>query len=83
MITKEATCSKCEEIYNPENFGDLHYSNDCNGAPINQIEIGDLVDEICEDCDNGTEWPCDNCLSDEDKAIKKAHLINNTTKEEN
>jgi hypothetical protein len=40
-------------------------------------------DEICEACDNGTDWPCDDCLSDEDKAIKKAHLINNTTKEEN
>ena len=40
MITKEATCSKCAEIYNPEQFGDLHYSNDCNGSPINEIEIG-------------------------------------------
>lgn len=41
MITKEAICSKCEEIYNPEKFGDLHFANDCNGAPINQIEIGE------------------------------------------
>lgn len=41
MITKEATCSKCEEIYNPEEFGDLHFNDDCNGSPINEIELGE------------------------------------------
>ena len=41
MITKEATCAKCEEIYNPEEFGDLHFDNDCNGSPINEIELGE------------------------------------------
>jgi hypothetical protein len=45
MITKEAICSKCGETYNPEQFGDLHYSNDCNGSPINEIEIGSTTYE--------------------------------------
>lgn len=35
---KEATCSKCEDIYNPEEFGDLHFANDCNGEPIEEIQ---------------------------------------------
>ena len=35
---KEATCSKCKEIYNPDNFGDLHFTSGCNGSPINEIE---------------------------------------------
>jgi hypothetical protein len=35
-MLKESECSKCGEIYNPENFGDLHWSDDCNGAPINE-----------------------------------------------
>jgi hypothetical protein len=35
---KEAICSKCGEIYNPEQFGELHFANDCNGLPINEIQ---------------------------------------------
>jgi hypothetical protein len=41
MITKEATCEKCGEIYNPEQFGELHYANECNGSPTNEIELGE------------------------------------------
>jgi hypothetical protein len=36
---KEATCSKCNEIYNPEEFGDLHFVDNCNGTPKNEIEF--------------------------------------------
>jgi hypothetical protein len=35
---KEATCSKCGDIYNPEEFGELHYADNCNGEPINEIQ---------------------------------------------
>jgi hypothetical protein len=35
---KEATCSKCGDIYNPEKFGDLHFTDNCNGSPINEIQ---------------------------------------------
>jgi hypothetical protein len=35
---KEATCLKCKEIYNPQEFGDLHFTDDCNGSPINKIQ---------------------------------------------
>jgi len=35
---KEATCSKCGDIYNPEEFGELHYADDCNGTPIDEIQ---------------------------------------------
>jgi hypothetical protein len=35
---KEATCAKCGDIYNPEEFGQSHWANDCNGQPINEIE---------------------------------------------
>jgi hypothetical protein len=37
-MIKEAMCSKCGEIYNPETFGDVHFADDCNGNPINEIE---------------------------------------------
>ncbi len=35
---KEATCSKCGDIYNPEEFGDVHFSNNCNGEPVKEIQ---------------------------------------------
>ena len=35
---KEATCSKCGDVYNPEEFGDVHFVNDCNGEPISEGE---------------------------------------------
>jgi hypothetical protein len=35
---KEATCSKCGDIYNPEEFGELHFANDCNGTPTNESQ---------------------------------------------
>ena len=35
-MIKEAECSKCGEIYNPENFGEVHWADDCNGKPINE-----------------------------------------------
>ena len=35
---KESTCLKCGDIYNPEEFGELHYADDCNGSPINEGE---------------------------------------------
>lgn len=34
----EATCSKCGEIYNPAELGELHFADDCNGLPTNEIE---------------------------------------------
>jgi len=37
---KEATCSKCGDIYNPEEFGDVHFANDCNGKPVKEIQYG-------------------------------------------
>jgi hypothetical protein len=37
-VMKEATCSKCGDIYNPEEFGELHFDNNCNGKPINEIQ---------------------------------------------
>lgn len=37
---KEATCSKCGDIYNPEEFGELHLAAGCNGEPINEGEYG-------------------------------------------
>ena len=37
---KEATCSKCGDVYNPEEFGELHYADNCNGTPINEIQYG-------------------------------------------
>ena len=44
---KQATCSKCDEIYNPEEFGELHFAADCNGTPKNEItfQVSQLTKE--------------------------------------
>lgn len=34
----EATCSKCGDIYNPEQLEELHLANGCEGSPINQVQ---------------------------------------------
>jgi len=40
---KEATCSKCGDIYSPEKFGELHLADGCNGSPIKEGEYGATV----------------------------------------
>lgn len=43
---KEATCSKCEEIYNPDEFGELHLAAGCDGEPINECEYNEKVHSL-------------------------------------
>ncbi len=38
-----------------------------------QMNNENTFDEVCEDCDNGTDMPCVSCQYDE---IKKAYGIN-------
>jgi hypothetical protein len=40
---KEATCLKCGDIYNPDEFGELHYGSGCRGEPTNECEYGEKV----------------------------------------
>jgi hypothetical protein len=40
---KEATCLKCGDIYNPDEFGELHLVAGCNGEPTKEGEYGQKV----------------------------------------
>jgi hypothetical protein len=32
---------------------------------MSKLNEENIVEEVCEDCDNGTEWPCDYCLEED------------------
>lgn len=49
-------CGACGQYYEENQQGEDGYH-----AP----ELCDANDEICEDCDNGTDMPCISCQSEE------------------
>lgn len=49
---KEAICSKCGDVYNPEEFGDVHFANDCNGEPISEGKYNQTETPFGESCRN-------------------------------
>jgi hypothetical protein len=62
--TQEPTlCGACGQYYEDNQQGDDGYHSP---------EICDANDEVCEDCDNGTDLPCVACIKED---INKAYGI--------
>jgi hypothetical protein len=51
-------CGACGQYYEENEQGDDAYH-----AP----ELCDANDEVCEDCNNGTDMPCKTCLDEDMK----------------
>lgn len=51
------------------------YFGDLFSVVLDRVEDELKSQEVCEECANGTEWPCNSCLSEEDRAIKKGATL--------
>ncbi len=65
---KVMACFDCAEIKNWENYQPKYISKEQLAKVIAILdEQKESADEVCEDCDNGTDMPCKACLDEDMK----------------